>query len=166
MRLALKKQQQSFMSLQTYFDIRESYDNCSTPLSSSGGHHYDKNQIVLNNMDPNKEQQLWDVELLWWRDARRRLLLLLHPWRAALPQDSAGQFQGWELKDQRWDQRSEVDQQVTNTRTDATTESLPQTLFYFECFSFSSPFNSWKKILKVFPRNNLNSVKKKILFFF
>lgn len=39
----------------------------STPnlvLDVKGGHHYDKNQIILNNMDPNKEQQLWDVELL------------------------------------------------------------------------------------------------------
>lgn len=52
------------MSLQTYFDIHESCDDYNTSLFSSGGHNYDKNQLILNNMDPNKEQQLWDVELL------------------------------------------------------------------------------------------------------
>ncbi|XP_040920916.1 beta/gamma crystallin domain-containing protein 1-like isoform X2 [Toxotes jaculatrix] len=42
---------------------------CYTPspnlvLEVKGGHHYDKNQLILNSLDPNKPQQRWNVEVI------------------------------------------------------------------------------------------------------
>lgn len=34
------------------------------PRFSAGGHHYDKNLVILNTLDPNRQQQMWDVEIL------------------------------------------------------------------------------------------------------
>lgn len=33
-------------------------------LFSSGGHHYDKNQVILNTLDPNNQHQQWNVEII------------------------------------------------------------------------------------------------------
>ncbi|TWW68682.1 Beta/gamma crystallin domain-containing protein 1 [Takifugu flavidus] len=33
-------------------------------LDIKGGHHYDKNLVILNTLDPSRQQQLWDVDVL------------------------------------------------------------------------------------------------------
>lgn len=39
-------------------------DELMGELCVSGGHHYDKSQVILNTLDPNKPQQQWDVEVI------------------------------------------------------------------------------------------------------
>lgn len=34
------------------------------PCFCAGGHHYDKNLVILSTLDPSRQQQHWDVDVL------------------------------------------------------------------------------------------------------